>query len=198
MPRTLLRRLGVVAGTVSATLGLSVIPSTQMGFVAFAAEEALPARAIPSPFNRFIPPHTMGDREFSGNGPEVDFDAKLIVADAVLPNDRRRVILEFHMKAQETTPDRTTVEGSSTFSLGVVQLGSCVTVTDVRLANGTSVLNKPFSFTYTDTNHSDDIFLFSGTPVSKLDFVGDTGGNDVGETGVRIATPSLTMILSPC
>nr|WP_042187081.1 hypothetical protein [Kibdelosporangium sp. MJ126-NF4]CEL17795.1 hypothetical protein [Kibdelosporangium sp. MJ126-NF4]CTQ90981.1 hypothetical protein [Kibdelosporangium sp. MJ126-NF4] len=198
MHRTLLRRLSVLAGAVSITAGLSLVPSAQIGFTAVADTlDDLSARTVPSPFSRFIPTgHTTGDKDFKGHGPDVHAVARIV------KTGDRSVSLFWSMNATEDRPDRTNSFGDGTFQIYFSQSPFAVCVKDVQMNDGTgvvSVLNKDFPFSYTDTDHSDDEFFPPpASVVSTWNFVGDTAGDDVGKTGVRISTRPLKVVLTPC
>lgn len=53
-----------------------------------------------------------------------------------------------------------------------------------------------FSHTYTDTDHAHDIFTFAPENlVNKLDYAGDTKGNEAGtKTGVRVYFNPITVV----
>jgi hypothetical protein len=61
-------------------------------------------------------------------------------------------------------------------------------------------LDSYMSWEYIDTNTSNDVFTFTGAnPVEKLEFVGDTGGDDAGvRTGVTIYFREMRVQVETC
>jgi hypothetical protein len=57
-----------------------------------------------------------------------------------------------------------------------------------------------FKFPYIDNNHNPDVFEFSGNkPVARLEFVGDTKGDEAGtETGVKIKFSPIKLTIEKC
>jgi hypothetical protein len=108
----------------------------------------------------YIPPHTRGDADFSGNGPKVDASVRLVSA-----GDHVNVAIA--MTAVETHSDWTTASGSTTTAFYSAEPGFRIdSIVDPAVS----------SWSYTDTNHDVDVFGSSGGPVSQWQFIGDTGG----------------------
>ncbi|WP_437677735.1 hypothetical protein [Sorangium sp. So ce131] len=127
----------------------------------------------------FVPPHVGGDAEYNGHGPSVGLQVELSVF-----NDNE-LWAAVTMDALETRSDWTRATGTAWYRL--------------HTANGTIVdVSSPTAFvhTYTDTDHAHDIFSFApGSLVQKLDYVGDTRGNDAGrKTGVRVYFNPITIV----
>jgi hypothetical protein len=113
----------------------------------------------------FMPPHTKGDRDFSGNGPTVNLTVVLVV-------NPQSVSAYVFMRAKETKSDWTTAEGSKTFPLNTPDSGWRID----RVVGNLSAAHR-----YTDGNHEVDSFdLGSGGPVKRLEFVGDRKGDEAG------------------
>mgnify|MGYP001055918708 CR=1 FL=1 len=117
----------------------------------------------------YMPPHTNGDREFDGHGPNVTVVAN-IGYDAV------GVYLRVYMKAIETKSDWTTAEGTSPKNYFYTPPFGY----HIKQVNG----QKDWVVMYTDNDHSDDIHT---TSLGQFIIVGDTGGDDAGvDTQVTI------------
>ncbi|MDH4275825.1 MAG: hypothetical protein OEW08_12380 [Gammaproteobacteria bacterium] len=113
----------------------------------------------------FVPPHTRGDTEFGGHGPNVYSKISLQKTNNALSST-------VYMKAVETKSDWTTAEGSKEFPLYTVDPGWRIN----SIVGTTST-----SHNYTDSNHTNDVFnLGAGGPVSRLVYVGDTDGKEAG------------------
>jgi hypothetical protein len=119
---------------------------------------------IPPTQVTYMPPHTRGDADFFGHGPKVNATVTLVV----LPDKLRASV---YMKAEETTGDFTTAEGTGTFDLWMP---------DPKWQIDRVVGSLSQSHQYTDSNHSVDSFSFGGGLVSRMDFVGDTDGDEAG------------------
>lgn len=120
----------------------------------------------------FTPPHTRGDREYSGNGPEVWATARWI-------NEGARVNLRLWMKAKETRSDWTTAEGERIETYYTAPPGWRI---------DSIVSNAESSAHYVDTDHNEDR-LGGGPngPVREFVFRGDRRGDDAGiHTGVDV------------
>ena len=129
----------------------------------------------------FIPPHTRGDADFSGNGPKVD-------SSVVLANAGDHVNVKISMTAVETKSDWTTASGSTTTSFYAAEPGFRI---EKVVDPATS------SRSYTDTNHDVDVFGSSGGPVSSWQFVGDTGGDEAGtQTKVTVQFSPVRFLLT--
>lgn len=117
----------------------------------------------------FVPPHTRGDREYHGNGPDVMAAVQLI-------NEGDRVLARISMQARETRSDWTTAAGTKTVVLYQADPG-------MRITQLISPATADHS--YRDDNHYVDEFPGNGC-VQNWKFTGDTGGDDVGETRVEV------------
>jgi len=129
---------------------------------------------------KYIPPHTGGDRDFHGNGPRVTVRANLYLKRV---NNIDQLWLSVYMQARETKSDWTEARGTRQYWL--LQTSSfCLVGSD-----------NYSSFSYTDTDHSDDSFFFgNGELVRKLIITGDTKGNEAGSrTGVTVITNGITL-----
>ncbi|MCI0579339.1 MAG: hypothetical protein L0332_19355 [Chloroflexi bacterium] len=111
----------------------------------------------------YLPPHTRGDREYSGNGPRVTASVELVYTDT-------SVNAVVTMTAEETKSDWTTASGSETFTLYTPDPG-------FKIQQIVGEVNS--SFNYIDSDHEDDVFAGSG-PVASYTFSGDDEGSDAG------------------
>ena len=131
--------------------------------------------------SNFIPPHTRGDREFGGHGPDVFVSATLINRSTFLD-------VSVFMKAVETKSDFTTASGSKTFRIHNIEPGFRIK----RIINDTSS-----SASYVDNDHGvDTLSLSSAELVREFLVVGDTSGNDAGtDTKVSVNFNPITVEL---
>jgi hypothetical protein len=134
-----------------------------------------------STYLSYTPPHTRGDKEYSGNGPEVWATANWI-------NDGTHVNLRLWMKAKETRSDWTTAEGERTESYYTAPSGWRI---------DSIVGNLESSAHYVDTDHNDDRQGGGPNgPVKEFNFRGDRDGDDAGSyTGVDVTFNPLTVKL---
>jgi hypothetical protein len=132
----------------------------------------------------YIPPHTRGDADFMGHGPNVSASLNFQV-------QPRGIYAEVWMKAEETKKDWTTAEGRTT--LWFLRLNEGWVIQKVAeqliLFNGNfvpngKVLSVPSSsflnFSYRDNNHDIDVMDVGDDLVSSVQFVGDIRGDDAG------------------
>lgn len=164
-------------------------------------------RSLSTP--RFRPPHTSGDREFGGNGPEVTVRVRLEIRDG------RRLDATVYMSGVETGGDGTAVEGTQTSTVWRAPAGWRIRDFGRNVGAGgafSSADRARYSISYTDTDHEDD-FLIVGhgedntikdanrwfhednwptmdadrSPILTLVAVGDQNGADAGtKTSVRV------------
>jgi hypothetical protein len=122
----------------------------------------------------FVPPHTRGDQDFNGNGPEVFCRVELSIL-----NYDTQVWAEIYMRARQTTHDWTTAEGTDSFLLYTAPVGK-----EIK-----QILCPTYDqISYLDSNTSQDVFERGvGGPVLRYKFTGDTEGNEAGtETKVIV------------
>lgn len=113
----------------------------------------------------FRPPRAgRGDADFAGHGPAVTTLVTLFPAADAL---RARV----YMKARETRSDWTEASGSQDFELYRPPTGWVIE----RLPGATQA-----SHSYVDSNHNLDSFDLGGGLVKRLEYVGDTDGDEAG------------------
>ena len=131
----------------------------------------------------FRPNRTRGDREFAGNGPRVITRVDLLRSPTALS-------ARVYMRARETRSDYTTAEGTETFPLFTPEPGW-----EIESIVGPASMDP---HTYTDDTETIDSFdRGSGGPVKRLDFVGDTGGDDAGvKTQVTVTFNRLRLELT--
>lgn len=122
---------------------------------------------IPGSQYTYRPPHTRGDKEFSGHGPRVWVKVSL-------SNHGTDISATIHMQAKETKEDWTTAEGNTTIPLYTAPSG-------YRIKQ--LLVSTEDEMAYTDdSNASDDFQRASGGPVAHYNVVGDTeSGNDAGD-----------------
>lgn len=126
--------------------------------------------------NWFIPPHVGGDRDFKGHGPTVRLDVRLYIH----PQTLNEVWAEVKMDALETKNDWTRAAG--TRHVKVATFARPITAI-------TSPTSLPYTFQYTDTDHSVDIFYnpCACGLLNEVHFVGDMEGREAGtRTGVAL------------
>ncbi len=127
----------------------------------------------PRAYLSYTPPHTRGDREYSGNGPEVWANARLI-------NEGTHIDFRLWMKAKETRSDWTTAEGETIISYYPAPSGYRID----RIVAGYA----ESSAHYVDTDHNEDRQGGGPNgPVKEFVFRGDRSGDDAGSyTGVDV------------
>ncbi len=128
----------------------------------------------------FIPPHTKGDADFAGHGPNV-------TASVSLSNFSTRIVANIQMTAVERESDYTTASGSMSKEIFTIDPGW-----RVEKIIGTTTAN----FSYTDSNTTPDTFQVGGdSPVSTFTFVGDSSGDDAGiNTKVTVGFNTLRLL----
>ncbi|MGZ3458757.1 MAG: hypothetical protein ACXU86_09645, partial [Archangium sp.] len=113
------------------------------------------------------------DADFDGHGPDVKARVRLI-------NNGTSVSAELFMSAKETQSDWTWVQGSRTEQLYIPEPGWRVTNLLVPSVEGGDCPPYSTCFSYVDTNTQPDIFPVGSGPVQRLEFVGDTEGDEAG------------------
>lgn len=140
----------------------------------------------------WVPPHVGGDRDFGGNGPLVSVRASL--ATRTDGSGNPNVVVHVDMTARETTSDFTTASGGN---LDGIRIWTGFPGWRVEgVVGGLATLD---SVSYTDTDHTDDVFAPSSPNsfVSGYRIVGDTTGDEAGtETFVQINIRPITLRLS--
>lgn len=121
-----------------------------------------------------VPKRTTGDSEFGGNGPWILTDTKLSISG-------NAIVINVVMDAQETGGG-TKAHGERT--VRVVTADAGFTINQIQ---GQTFIEK----NYTDSDHEVDVFTGSG-PIREFRFVGDTSGDDIGETRVTITFRPIT------
>ncbi|WP_437806343.1 hypothetical protein [Sorangium sp. So ce1078] len=119
----------------------------------------------------YVPPRVGGDAEYDGHGPSVSLQVELSVFNG------NELWAAVYMDALETKSNWTRAAGTAWYRLYTASRPIVEVVGPVD-----------FNHTYTDTDHAHDIFSFApDSLVNKLDYVGDTKGNEAGtKTGVRV------------
>jgi hypothetical protein len=118
-------------------------------------------------YSRLCPQHIGGDREYSGNGPEVE-----ILADLRLDGDpETKLSVCFWMHQLETKADWSEAELDRCFPLYTAPVGKRIT----RIYNA----RESYRW-YRDTDHAEDRYFQSDTLVKDFRVKGDTGGKDIG------------------
>lgn len=120
----------------------------------------------------YVPPHTNGDRDFDGNGPNVRVNAFLFMR----PD---HLYLRVYMKVSEDAPDWTTAEGWSAEH----RFYNAPPGWHIKSIGGKTAWNPLVK--YTDVNIEPDRF---NTDLGQVIIVGDTDGDEAGTlTRVDIA-----------
>lgn len=129
----------------------------------------------------FTPPHTRGDTEFKGHGPQV-------WATAQWTHDDAQVSVRLWMKAEETRSDWTTAEGERVETYYTAPHGWRI---ERIIGDATSSAHD------IDTNHHEDrVGGGPNGPVKEFVFRGDRRGDDAGlYTGVDVYFNPLTVKL---
>lgn len=127
----------------------------------------------------FMPPHTRGDREFNGNGPNSTATVRIYQVG-------NQIRADVYMRAVETRADWTTAEGIRTFILFTAPSDRQI-LSIVSSASATQ--------SYLDNNHTEDFFeMGTGGLVRRFVFVGDTRGDDAGvATRVNVTFNSIRL-----
>lgn len=127
----------------------------------------------------FMPPHTRGDREFNGNGPNSTATVRIYQVG-------NQIRADIYMRAVETRSDWTTAEGSNTYVLFTAPSDRQI----LRIVSTTAATQS-----YLDNNHTEDFFeMGTGGLVRRFAFVGDTHGDDAGvATRVKVAFNSIRL-----
>ncbi|WP_437753668.1 hypothetical protein [Sorangium sp. So ce1389] len=127
----------------------------------------------------YIPPRVGGDAEYDGHGPSVSLQVELSVFNG------NELWAAVYMDALETKSNWTRAAGTAWYRLHTSS--SPIVAVDGPIS---------FNHTYTDTDHAHDIFSFEpDNLVNKLDYVGDTKGNEAGtKTGVRVYFNPITIV----
>lgn len=121
-----------------------------------------------SPLIELCPDWTGGDREFSGNGPNMWASAYVYKSPS-----NKEVWVNVYFRLEETVPDYTSAEKTWNFLLWTAPQGQKILSIESNQSSGPRV--------YTDADHSPNTFLeVPNELVEKWIFNGDTGGNDVG------------------
>ncbi|MDR4498967.1 MAG: hypothetical protein MRK02_13775 [Candidatus Scalindua sp.] len=116
----------------------------------------------------YKPPHTNGDRDFNGHGPNMNLNISLA-------RTSTQVKLQMYLKARETKGDLTTAAGTYEKVIYRVPDG-------YRITNILGKTSWPNLVNYEDKDHSINIFF---TPLGLMNMYGDRSGNDAGiYTGV--------------
>ena len=131
--------------------------------------ELLGRQFTPLPF-RYEPPHTEGDGDFKGHGPDV-------TATVTLAFQHDTAWVTVYMKARETQSDFTTVEGTS--DIYVIYEAPRGWLIHEFFAQSAETIE------YRDNDHDVDIFP-GETLVKNWLFQGDGPSADVGRTSVVI------------
>ncbi len=122
----------------------------------------------PKSIMRLAPDHVAGDREFGGNGPDVEARVKIFIDE----NDRSKIVAHLYLKAKETRSNWTEAIGHWYRTI-------------YRAPRGyefSKILSDDFSqANYRDYDHDiDRPKITRGSLVKSFEIMGDTPGNDVG------------------
>lgn len=128
----------------------------------------------------FTPPHTAGDRDFKGHGPKVTIDFRLLTRNNRVSGLLSMVAEEEHADGS-IAGDGTEIRGIDESS-GLDNLYNPEPGWEIIRVVGT----RRAEFEYWDDNTEDDVKEFASGPVRRFTVIGNTKGNDVGETSVTI------------
>ncbi len=170
--------------TVPPTTTLPPTTTTTAGFPVITFQIAPPCDLLTQQFTpeqvTWLPPHTEGDRDFKGHGPDV-------TATVTMEFQHDTAWVTVYMKARETEPDFTTAEGTSDIHV-------------IYQAPGGWLIHEFFaesaeSVEYRDDGHFLDVFPGQSL-VNEWMFRGDGFGDDAGlSTSVRIDFRRLQVLL---
>lgn len=125
------------------------------------------ATFTPGEITRLCPTHIGGDRDFNGNGPDVNIRTNLEIRNA-----KKEIWVQIYLHAKETKADWTEAKGKWDRKLWTAPAGKIISRIESDMSSTAS---------YRDTNHSlDRPTVTGGTLVSSFEVMGDTRGNDVG------------------
>lgn len=117
----------------------------------------------------YLPPHTNGDREFDGNGPNIYVEGRLLY-------NYRQAYVQIWMSAIETRGDYTTAKGWCPNHYFYTAPAGW----HIKRIDGQTVF--PSLVRYTDNDTQEDIF---NTTLGQVKIKGDGNGNDAGiHTGI--------------
>jgi hypothetical protein len=118
-----------------------------------------------------------GDDEFDGNGPRMSTSVDLLVQPT-------RIDVRVAFRATETESDWSTAAKTETRTAYNVDPQWKITK-----VNGEHRLDHEF----VDADHTINAFSFPGGLVARLEYVGDTGGDDIGKTKVDVTFHRLSV-----
>jgi hypothetical protein len=134
----------------------------------------------------YRPPHTRGDREFDGNGPNIWCNTSITRI-----TNLTQLRIRIYMVAEETKSDWTTATGEFYKTVYTAPSGK----------NIKQILTVPTSDSifYTDNDLGDDTFPRGSTGLVNLYvFVGDTAGDDAGvDTQVTVVFNPVEFLIGP-
>lgn len=121
----------------------------------------------PKDIIKLFPKHTVGDREFAGNGPNVTASVSIKISE-----NQQNILAHIKCKFVETVSDWTTAEIDFMVSIYEVPMGKKI------MKINSNDISKAI---YTDISTAiDRPVIFGGNLVNKLLINGDTGRDDVG------------------
>ncbi len=130
--------------------------------------------------------HTRGDGEFDSNGPDID-----VVLQLFDHSNRVSGILVFNAFERD---DSGKMKGDQTTLRGIEDLNNLYNPPSGWAVSNITGSNQA-AHSYRDTDHDLDIHSFASGPVREFRIIGDTSGNDVGETGVEVVFNSIQVTL---
>ncbi|HEV8084209.1 MAG TPA: C39 family peptidase [Chitinophagaceae bacterium] len=150
----------------------------------------------------FVPPHTKGDKDFDGHGPNITCSVNIGIA-----TDKKHLLAKINMQASESESDWTTCEGEEK-----VIIFSCDDGQEISKISS-PISSKVF---YTDNDHEED-FVISDIGETNTNaqnnnwelikhnntdlvrfyrFMGDVGGDEAGtQTGVEVFFNPISIII---
>jgi len=133
------------------------------------------------------------DKDFAGHGPCVTFRLNLNLDSA-----RRTLTATYTMDAWECPDDFSRIKSDYTQAIGTRTITLYTAAEDEKILSFN--VQSSFNDQYIDTNHQQDIRYFSGlSPVDKLEYTGDTSGNEAGtRTCVKVTFRSIKLQIEKC
>lgn len=133
------------------------------------------------------------DKDFDDNGPCVTFRLNLNLDSA-----RKKLTATYYMDAWECPDDFSKIRADYTQAVGSRTITLYTAAEDEKILSFN--VQSSFNHQYIDTDHQHDIYTFGGiTPVLKLEYRGDTDGNEAGtRTRVKVTFRSIKLQIEKC
>lgn len=133
------------------------------------------------------------DKDFDDNGPCVTFRLNLNLDSA-----RKTLTANYYMDAWECPDDFSKIREDYTQAVGSRTITLYTAAEDEKILSFN--VQSSFNHQYIDTDHQHDIYTFGGlSPVLKLEYRGDTDGNEAGtRTRVKVTFRSIKLQIEKC